>query len=410
LRAVCGVAIVRAVRTHRRTRDVVLAVLVAVSLATLPAIAQQANVNYVYDELGRLVAVIDQQGDVARYNYDAVGNLLSIERINATGQSGAVAITLVTPNQGKVATTVTLFGKGFSATPSQNAVAFNGTAATVTEAAPNRLVTSVPAGATTGSITLAAPLGNATSPSPFTVLVIAGPLVVTPSTALVLPGRTQQFSATLNGTPTTNVAWSVNGIPGGDSAVGTVSSAGLYTAPASHALSASVVVRATHIEDTSLTASAMATTVVPKPLSTAATVVHAAPPATVDKNLATAGSVVVTPAAATVNNNVLAALSVQNAPAVTGLSPSSATRGTSGLTVTLTGVGFTGATAVDFRLGNTADSNITVSNLSVASDTQLSVTVAVASGAAVGVRVVRVTTSAGASTATGTGSNLFTVQ
>jgi YD repeat-containing protein len=132
LRAVAAVAIVRAVRTHRRTRDVVLAVLVAVSLATPPAIAQQAIVNYVYDELGRLVAVIDQQGDVAKYSYDAVGNLLSIERINATGQSGAVAITLVTPNQGKVGTTVTLFGKGFSATPSQNAVAFNGTAATVT--------------------------------------------------------------------------------------------------------------------------------------------------------------------------------------------------------------------------------------------------------------------------------------
>jgi YD repeat-containing protein len=93
------------VRTHRRTRDVVLAVLVAISLATPPAIAQQASVNYVYDELGRLVAVIDQQGDVAKYNYDAVGNLLSIERINATSQSGTVAITLVTPNQGKVGVT-----------------------------------------------------------------------------------------------------------------------------------------------------------------------------------------------------------------------------------------------------------------------------------------------------------------
>lgn len=364
-----------------------LALLVA---AGSPVLAQQASVNYVYDE-GRLIAVIDQQGDVARYNYDAVGNLLSIERINATGASGAVAITLVTPNHGKVGATVTLFGKGFGATPAQNAVSFNGTAAPVTEAAPNRLVTTVPVGATTGSIALTAPLGNATSPSAFTVIAVTGALAVTPVSALILPTHTQQFDATLNGLPTTAVNWSVNGIPGGDPAVGTITINGVYTAPATQALGTTVTVSATHIDDPALIAIATATVVVPRPITTAA-------------------SVAVLPAAATVSNNLMVAGSVQHAPSVTGVSPSGAARGTSGLTVTLTGVGFTDATAVAFRLANATDGNITVSNLSVTSDTELTVTITIASGAATGARVLHITTPSGSSTVTGTGSNLFTVQ
>jgi YD repeat-containing protein len=353
--------------------------------------AQQAQINYLYDELGRLVAVIDQQGDVAVYSYDAVGNLLSIQRVNASDAPGAVAISLVSPNKGPVGTTVTLFGKGFSATPSQNSVAFNGTAAAVTEAAPNRLVTSVPSGATTGAITLTAPLGNATSPSAFTVTGVTGPLTVTPTAALVLPSRTQQFTAALDGTATTDVTWAVNGIPGGDPAVGTLSTSGLYTAPATQALVTGATITATHTEDPTLTASATVTVIVPRPVAVAASVALAAPPATVAQNLTAAGS-------------------VQNGPAVTGVSPASATRGTSGLTVTLTGAGFTGATAVAFRLASGTDSSITVSNLNVVSDTELTITVAVASGAATGLRVVRVTTTAGSSTVAGTGGNLFTVQ
>jgi YD repeat-containing protein len=37
-------------------------------------------VQYFYDDLGRLVKVVDQNGNVAGYQYDAVGNLLSITR------------------------------------------------------------------------------------------------------------------------------------------------------------------------------------------------------------------------------------------------------------------------------------------------------------------------------------------
>ena len=51
---------------------VACALMLCVSVPTL-AVADQAQ--YIYDDLGRLSQVIDGQGNVATYNYDAVGNL-----------------------------------------------------------------------------------------------------------------------------------------------------------------------------------------------------------------------------------------------------------------------------------------------------------------------------------------------
>ena len=80
---------------RRSLRALVLSMLTASAIAVS---AQTPTVRYVYDELGRLVAVIDQNGDAAVYNYDAVGNLLSITRKS----SGSVAIFELTPNSGPV--------------------------------------------------------------------------------------------------------------------------------------------------------------------------------------------------------------------------------------------------------------------------------------------------------------------
>lgn len=40
-------------------------------------------INYSYDDLGRLIGVVDKNGDAATYSYDAVGNLLSISRYSS---------------------------------------------------------------------------------------------------------------------------------------------------------------------------------------------------------------------------------------------------------------------------------------------------------------------------------------
>src|SRR6202008_2008892 len=116
---------------------------------------------YVYDDLGRLVAVIDPAGDTAVYEYDAVGNLLSISRFS----SSVVSIIHFSPHRGQVGAQVTIYGTSFSTTASQNAVTFNGVSATVISATATQILANVPTGATTGPIAVTSPSGSATSSS-----------------------------------------------------------------------------------------------------------------------------------------------------------------------------------------------------------------------------------------------------
>src|SRR5215472_10355780 len=57
-----------------------------------------------------------------------------------------------------------------------------------------------------------------------------GVIAVSPTSATVALGGSQQFSATNNGVAT-SATWSVNGVQGGNSTVGTIDSNGKYTAP-----------------------------------------------------------------------------------------------------------------------------------------------------------------------------------
>ena len=160
------------------------------------------DVIYVYDELGRLVAVIDPAGDTAIYNYDAVGNLVSITRHG----SSTAAVIEFTPNGGAVGASVTIYGTGFSATPSQNTVTFNGTAATVTSSTSTQIVTTVPSGATTGAISVTSPAGSATSATSFVVSPANGaptitgfsPSIATPGTAVTITGTNFETVASNN--------------------------------------------------------------------------------------------------------------------------------------------------------------------------------------------------------------------
>lgn len=63
-------------------------------------------------------------------------------------------LTSIEPNTGKVGTEVIITGTNFSTTPGNNLVSFNGTEATVTAATETTITTSVPPGATTGSVTV----------------------------------------------------------------------------------------------------------------------------------------------------------------------------------------------------------------------------------------------------------------
>jgi len=187
------------VRTAGRA-SLVLAVLVALVLAR-PAPAP-ADIYYVYDDLGRLIAVTDPAAGTARYLYDAVGNLVSVVRQPAS----AVSIIEFRPKRGPVGTTVTIQGTGFGATPGANTVTVNGTAATVTATSPYELTVTVPAGATTGPIAVTAPGGSATSSTAFQVTATDGTPAITGFTPNVgTPGATFTISGTdFDPTPTSN--------------------------------------------------------------------------------------------------------------------------------------------------------------------------------------------------------------
>jgi YD repeat-containing protein len=169
-------------------------------------------ITYVYDELSRLIAVVDpsQTQGTAIYSYDAAGNILSIARQSAT----LLAILQVTPSTAPVGTTVTIWGSGFSTAPSQNTVSFNGTAATVTSATTTQLVTTVPAGATSGSITVTTGAGSANSPTPFTVSAITTPTITGISPTIGPAGTALTITGTSFDTTTGNNKVRINGTLG----------------------------------------------------------------------------------------------------------------------------------------------------------------------------------------------------
>jgi hypothetical protein len=77
-------------------------------------------------------------------------------------------ITDLDPDIGKVGTTVIITGSNFSTEPDGNTVSFNGTEAAVTAATETTITTSVPAGATTGNVTVT--VDGESNGLPFTVI------------------------------------------------------------------------------------------------------------------------------------------------------------------------------------------------------------------------------------------------
>jgi serine protease len=90
-------------------------------------------------------------------------------------------------------------------------------------------------------------------------------VAVAPNVASIQVGATQSFSATVINTANTVVDWSVDGIPGGNSTVGTIDSNGLYTAPASVSAALVVTIRAAWSGDSTRSGVAQLTVNPPPP-------------------------------------------------------------------------------------------------------------------------------------------------
>jgi hypothetical protein len=84
-------------------------------------------------------------------------------------------------------------------------------------------------------------------------------VTIAPATVSLLTCATQQFTATITNTTNTFVNWQVNGVVGGSAATGTISTSGLYTAPATVPSPAQVSITADSQADLTKTATAVVT-------------------------------------------------------------------------------------------------------------------------------------------------------
>ena len=168
---------------------------VCITLATCsPNLSSASQADYAYDDLGRLTAVVDEAGNTAIYNYDAVGNLLGIDRFTPGGSG--IGIYALLPGKGGVGSQVKIQGYGFDSTPGNNTVTFNGTAATVVSSTTYAIIATVPTSATTGTVTVTNTNGSANSPQPFAVL--GAPTITSVTPGSVAQGT--QRSMTIAGT------------------------------------------------------------------------------------------------------------------------------------------------------------------------------------------------------------------
>jgi YD repeat-containing protein len=361
-----------------------LAALLIAAILALPlgVAAQQGGTTfYVYDANGRLSVVIAPDGEAAVYQYDAAGNFTSITRITAT----TFQVYGFTPASGALGSQVTVFGSGFGS--GATAVSFNGAAAQITSTTPNSVVAIVPNNATSGPITVTAPAGTGTTPTSFTVL--SGVLVI-PATASVLEGQNFQFSDIDTVPNDTGVTWSVNGVVGGSSAVGTITSSGLYTAP--NQAPSPVTVAASSNTQPTLSGQAQVLIINPNDI------VHPFAPA-VSVQLGSFGAATIPVPASSVSVQVGpyvaggqvtdygAAVSVSTGPVVTSVAPDSLQLGTTALTVS--GQNLAGATSIIFIGPSGVDSNVTASNIVANVDgTSVTATVVVSSSAVTGLHTV----------------------
>ena len=405
----------------------VTALILILALTLSRAQAQQGGTaRFVYDDNGRLTAVISPSGEAAIYDYDATGNFTAIRRIDAD----TLVLLGFFPHEGGIGDAVTFVGTGFNA--GVTSVSFNGVAAQIASVTPSAVLAVVPDGATTGPVTLVTPRGTLVTPVPF---VIVTRLRVFPSAVTLLPGESIVLTGVVGGVGDQSVVWSVNGINGGNNTVGTISSSGLYTAPVSLTgnASLSVAVKATSVAIPNLFGVAQVRVLNLNSVGTSfahsvsvrrgdAAVVRATPAPLVSVRR---GVVIGTPAPfltpmvslrlgfapGTAPLAFSPLVSVTTGPSISSISPAGVMRGAT-VTLTINGANLGGASALRFIASSGAiDAAITASNLSInAEGTQLAATLTVLPGAAIGARVVVVTTGQGTTQAVTTGSNTITIQ
>jgi hypothetical protein len=309
-------------------------------------------------------ALDDVPGPVSRGRVDSRIQRTTANLLNAFLNGAPPTITSFTPSSALVGTSVTITGTNFTGA---TAVQFNGVAASFAVISPTAIRATVPAGATTGPLSVTTPGGSATSAIDFTVVSAPAPAIAafTPAsgpvgTSVTISGTnfTGATAVAFNGTAATFSVTSATAIqatvPAGATTGplsvttpgGTATSPAPFTfipapaiaafAPASGPVGTSVTISGTNFTGTTAVAfnGTAATFAV-----TADTAIQATVPAG-----ATTGPLSVTTPGGTATSP--AAFTFIPAPTIASFTPGSGPLGTS---VTISGANFTGATAVRFN-------------------------------------------------------------
>ena len=162
------------------------------------------DIFYIYDDLGRLIVVMDSTGAGARYTYDPVGNLLSIARFTLPGPPSAEQappiLTSVVPAEADAGSSVSLILTGQSLLSTQAVTSDNPgvsvRAASVTSVTPDRVTVVVAiaplASLGPGTLTVRTAFGSAfigfTVTQPPVVLTKLDPTIVTQGDLLTIEG------------------------------------------------------------------------------------------------------------------------------------------------------------------------------------------------------------------------------
>lgn len=148
----------------------------AAAAADAPAVGGPGE--YQYDAAGRLVGLVHNGSQAARYSYDNAGNITGVSQYAAT----QLAVVSIVPASARPGASVVLHGSGFPATGVT--VSFNGTAGTVTEATATALTVTVPAAVTSGAVSVTA--AGTTIAGPTFTVAPAGPAIesLTPTTGV----------------------------------------------------------------------------------------------------------------------------------------------------------------------------------------------------------------------------------
>ena len=292
------------------------------------------------------------------------GIVMAVAALQAASSPELPAISSFSPVTGGVGANVTITGTKFNGATQ---VKFNNVAATFTVDSATQISTTVPAGATTGKITVTTPAGTATSAATFTVLLTPAITSLTPMSgavgaSVVIAGANLNGATAVKFNNVNQPAFTVNSgtqitttVPAGatsgrvtvTTAAGTATSGDVFTVttlpsitgftPGTGGVGTRVGIDGANLNGTT----AVRFNGVNAPTFTVDSAIHLT--ATVPPGASTGPIGVTTPSGST---DSAASFTVVPVPSITGFTPTS---GAVGGSVTIEGANFTGATAVRFN-------------------------------------------------------------